>query len=79
MTTLTVNGEPHPSSAPQSVADLVHAVLGVRVAAEGTVPDGRTLGVAVAVNSVVIPRTEWPRAQLTDGDAVEIVSAAQGG
>jgi sulfur carrier protein len=79
MTMITVNGEPHPASAPQSVADLVHAILGVRVAAEGIVPDGRTLGVAVAVNSVVIPRTAWARAQLTEGDAVEIVSAAQGG
>ncbi|MBN9201537.1 MAG: thiamine biosynthesis protein ThiS [Microbacterium sp. SCN 70-18] len=79
MNTITVNGEPHHAPAPQSIADLVHGILGVRVAPDGSIPDGSTLGVAVAVNSVVIPRTAWAREQLADGDAVEIVSATQGG
>jgi sulfur carrier protein len=79
MTTITVNGEPHHASAAQSVADLVQGILGVRVATDGTIPDGTTLGIAVAVNSVIVPRAGWAREQLADGDAVEIVSATQGG
>src|SRR3989304_4825065 len=34
---------------------------------------------AVAVNGEVVPRSEWPRARVSDGDAVEIVRAVGGG
>ncbi|MDR7110702.1 sulfur carrier protein [Microbacterium trichothecenolyticum] len=79
MTTITVNGEPHHSSTQPSVADLVEKILGVRIAPDGTLPDGTTLGIAVAVNSVVIPRADWGHNHLVDDDAVEIVSATKGG
>ena len=36
-------------------------------------------GVAVAVNDAVVPRGEWSRHPLSDGDVVEIVTAVQGG
>ncbi len=36
-------------------------------------------GVAVAVNGTVVPRSAWPTAPLTDGDVVEVLTAAQGG
>jgi sulfur carrier protein len=35
--------------------------------------------VAVAVNNVVVPRGEWPRLRLRDGDRVEIVQPMKGG
>ena len=79
MTTITVNGEPHHTSAPESVADVMEGILGVRIGAEGALPAGTTLGIAVAVNSVVVPRARWAHERLAEGDAVEIVSATQGG
>lgn len=36
-------------------------------------------GIAIAVQSAVIPRSEWPAHALNKGDAVEVVTAAQGG
>lgn len=40
-------------------------------------PDER--GVAVAVNREIVPRSRWYKAQLVEGDRVEILEAAQGG
>jgi sulfur carrier protein len=36
-------------------------------------------GVAVAVGAEVVPRGEWERRALADGEQVEIVTAIQGG
>ena len=36
-------------------------------------------GVAVAVNGEVVPRYRWPVTPLRDGDAIEILTAVQGG
>ncbi|MCY4163439.1 MAG: sulfur carrier protein ThiS [bacterium] len=52
-----------------------------------TVPEGCTVsalapnqrGVAVAVNQQIVPRSQWPTAQLCDGDRIEILEAAPGG
>ena len=41
--------------------------------------DARPAGVAVAVNDEVVPRGDWSRRRLVDGDTVEIVTAVQGG
>jgi sulfur carrier protein len=38
-----------------------------------------TDGVAIAVNSAVVPRREWSHVHLHDGDAVEVIHAVQGG
>ena len=35
--------------------------------------------VAVAVNSVVVPRGDWPNLRLSDGDQIEIVQPMKGG
>ena len=48
------------------------------VLAELKVP-GPARGVAVAVQGEVVPRGEWVRTSLRDGDRVEVVSAIQGG
>ena len=37
-----------------------------------------TSGVAVAVDGAVLPRAEWDRA-LTEGAAIEVLTAVQGG
>ena len=36
-------------------------------------------GIAVALNGAVVPRAQWPRTSLRDGDAVEVVKLFAGG
>ncbi|MDJ0624079.1 MAG: sulfur carrier protein ThiS [Desulfocapsaceae bacterium] len=36
-------------------------------------------GLAIAVNTTVVPRENWQNHQLTDNDAVMFIRAAQGG
>jgi sulfur carrier protein len=36
-------------------------------------------GVAVAVDSSVVPRTDWSRTTLSEGSVVEVLAAVQGG
>ncbi len=36
-------------------------------------------GIAAAVNGLVIPGQDWGRTRLHDGDAIELLSAFQGG
>lgn len=69
---LTVNGEATAAAttaAATTIADLLGARLG----------DPRPHGIAVAVNEEVVPRDDWPRWPLADGDRIEIVTAVQGG
>lgn len=40
---------------------------------------GGCRGIAVAVNGAVVPRADWPATGLRDGDAVEVLTAVQGG
>jgi sulfur carrier protein len=63
--TITLNGEPHPLGGPTTVADLL--------------ADRTREGTAVAVNGSVVPRARHAELALADGDAVEIVTAVQGG
>lgn len=64
---ITVNGTsrevPRMTSLPSVVAELTDA----------------TTGIAVAVNSEVVPRSRWADTLLQDGDAVEVITAMQGG
>jgi sulfur carrier protein len=66
--TITFNGEALAVDA-GTVADLLTLRL----------DDPRPHGVAVAVNDEVVPRADWPRLPLADGDVVEVVTAVQGG
>jgi sulfur carrier protein len=67
-TTLIVNGCER-SSVAGSLAELLEE-LGYALP---------RLGLAVAVNEEIVPRTEWPRRAIMPGDRVEIVGAVQGG
>jgi sulfur carrier protein len=64
---LTVNGERRRLADTATVADLM--------AAAGAT--GR--GSAVAIDGVVVPRSEWPIRRLAPGVRVELVHAVQGG
>jgi sulfur carrier protein len=63
-----LNGEPRERDG-ATIAELL-ADLGVEV---------RARGVAVAVDGEVIPRAEWDRRQVNEGERVEALSAMQGG
>nr|WP_205860960.1 sulfur carrier protein ThiS [Planosporangium flavigriseum] len=64
---MIVNGELRTLSGPASVADLVRELT------------DRLTGVAVAVNGAVVPRSAWAATSLNKGDAIEILTAVQGG
>jgi sulfur carrier protein len=68
MIRLRVNGV-EAESAVATVAELL--------AERGIDPKARFL--AVAVNGIVVRRSEWPAAPLSAGDEVEIVRPLQGG
>jgi sulfur carrier protein len=61
---IELNGE-----AREGIATVVQAIAAVTEARRG---------IAVAVNGEVVPRSEWDR-PLVDGDAVEVLTATQGG
>ncbi len=67
MTTVTVNGKPRELEGPLSVAAFLEAL------------DINARQVAVALNGEVVPRSEWGRATVNDGDTVEVVRAVGGG
>lgn len=62
---LTLNGEPREVSEATTLAELL--------------VDQPARGVAAAVDAEVVPRVQWPTYQLADGQAVEIITAVQGG
>ena len=67
--TLTVNGESREVAPAETVAGIVAGLAG----------SGEARGVAVAVNGDVVPRSAWVTTVLRDGDAVEVLTAVQGG
>lgn len=76
---ITVNGGARLVSRSTTVRDVVGEQLGRVISADGTAEDGARLGVAVALNSAVVPRSAWGTRLLAPFDAIEIVTAAQGG
>ena len=62
-----------------SVSTLVSQLTGRSIGPDGRAADGRKLGVAVARNAEVVPRSQWHATALADGDDVELVTAVQGG
>ena len=69
MTAVHLNGEPRELPNGATVEAAVHEAGG----------DGDGRGVAVAVDGEVVPRAEWARTPLREGQRVEVVRAVQGG
>ncbi|TSE15137.1 sulfur carrier protein ThiS [Arthrobacter sp. KBS0703] len=76
---ITLNGIEQAVGAGASVTTLVSQVTGRILAADGQAADGQRLGVAVARNSEVVPRSQWHSTALAEGDDIELVTAVQGG
>lgn len=76
---IILNGTGHTVADDASLTALVSEVTGRPLAADGRATDGRKLGVAVARNAQVVPRSLWSATALAEGDDVELVTAVQGG
>ena len=76
---IRLNGTEHTLPDGASVSTLVSQVTGRSLAPNGRSADGGKLGVAVARNAEVVPRSQWHGSALADGDDVELVTAVQGG
>lgn len=79
MSTIHINGTAQPHAAGTTVADLVSAMTGKALLATGLAADGGRLGVAVARNADIVPRSQWAATLVMDNDQLEIVTAVQGG
>ena len=66
---VVLNGEPRALADGATVDDAIE-VSGA--------PESRR-GIAVAVDGEVVPRGEWERTKLSDGQRVEVLQAVQGG
>ncbi len=66
---ISVNGELRDLPPPVRLSDVLDLPPGT--------PTPR--GIAVAIDGVVVPRSEHPTTELADGARVEIVTAVQGG
>ena len=64
---ITVNGQLRDAVDGLSVAELVREI------------SDRSTGIAVAVNSEVVPRGSWSGTAVRPGDRVDVVTAVQGG
>lgn len=74
-----LNGAPTELPARATVLDAVSRLLGRDLRPDGRTADGGSLGVAVAVDDAVVPRSRWAATALADGQRLEIVTAVQGG
>lgn len=65
--TITLNGEPHEVAKGTTLGSLMSDLT------------GSTRGSAAVVDGAVVPRREWADFALHDGQAVELITAVQGG
>ena len=76
---ITVNGVHTPLTEGLTVARVVSDLTGRELTNQGRAADGQPLGIAVALDHAVIPRSHWSTTTLSAGQSVEIVTAVQGG
>jgi sulfur carrier protein len=67
--TIELNGRPTEVPSGARVGDAISQAGG----------DPQRRGVAVAIDGAVVPRSEWERTELREGQRVEVVGAIQGG
>ena len=67
--TILINGEQRRAETATTIAEVLQS--------EKVDPAARFL--AVAINGVVVPRSQWDGVEINAGDAVEIVCPAPGG
>ncbi|AHW64441.1 Putative secreted protein [Corynebacterium glyciniphilum AJ 3170] len=70
--TVRVNGRKRSVSSTTTVGDIVSDVTGQD-------PETEALGLAVALDATIVPRSRWCSAPVHDGAEIEIITAMQGG
>jgi sulfur carrier protein len=73
-----LNGESSSTTA-KTVRELVAEYTGRTISTNGADTEGRRLGIAVAKNGAVVPRSQWHHEPVEHSDTFEIISATQGG
>lgn len=79
MISINVNGQAQDHEEGSSIAALVSAMTGRQILETGVTADGGGLGLAVALNAELVPRSRWSATILRPADEVEVVTAVQGG
>ncbi|GAA1660408.1 thiamine biosynthesis protein ThiS [Citricoccus zhacaiensis] len=79
MTAITLNGTPHAVPEDTTIVDLVAEAISRPLGPDGRPLDGGRLGMAVAVDAIVLPRSRWYRTPVVEGQSIEIITAVQGG
>lgn len=74
-----LNGKATSCARGATVRELVSTHLGKPIGTDGRALDGSALGVAIAVDGAVVPRSAWSARELHSGARIEFVTAAQGG
>lgn len=77
--TASINGSPVEVGEGFTLTDAVAQLTGREITAQGTAADGHPLGIAVAVDDTVVPRSLWATTAVAPGQSVEVVTAVQGG
>lgn len=77
--TITVNDEARTLAQGATCRTLVEELTGRTIRDDGRPTEGAGLGIAVALDGNLVPRTHWNTTTLRDGHAVEVVTAVQGG
>lgn len=72
-TVVTINGDVVAFDSGATLGDVVMRTMTRR---DGTYSDS---GIAVAVNQIVVPRSDWAATPLRSDDKIEIITAVQGG
>ena len=79
MPAITLNGTPQAVPEDTTIVDLVGEAIGRALGPDGHPLDGGRLGMAVAVDAVVLPRSRWHRTPVVEGQGIELITAVQGG
>ena len=74
-----LNGQPATLPPGSTVRDLVTEHTGKPLTDQGRALDGTRLGVAVAVNGDIVPRSAWAGYTVPARSRIDLVTAAQGG
>lgn len=77
--TVSINGHEESLDPGTTVADVVSQRTGQALADDGRPVDGSRLGIAVALDDAVVPRSLWATTPVNPGARIELVTAVQGG
>jgi sulfur carrier protein len=74
-----VNGRVRQVGEGSTLVDLVAEITGKALTADGSPADGSRLGIAIAVDGAVVPRSRWGSTAVATAREIDIVTAMQGG